>query len=180
MVISIEGGPTCEEMDLAKTKPAKSKPNTDTRNGTNTENPNINFEDDDEFDQMCQDMDWEDMERNCQENINILEESTNEAPETEEPLNVKIAKAMEKMEKFNSYLIGVSAIHPEYDPCHWPAPLGDNIYKPKENVLRQSFIDYKEDSKELLDYYKRQINRYMLHQCRFGYCKDKGLSLIHI
>ena len=60
MVISIEGGPTCEEMDLARTKPTKSKSNT-----TDTENSeNINIEGNDES--GVQD---NDVERNSQENM---------------------------------------------------------------------------------------------------------------
>jgi hypothetical protein len=78
------------------------------------------------------------------------------------------------MEEFNSHMIGVSVIHPEYDPYYWPPPLGQNSSKPKENVLRQSFLDYKDDEKQLYDFYTREINRYMLHKCKFGSCLDKA------
>ena len=88
-------------------------------------------------------------------------------------INDKIQAAKNKMAQFNSQIIGISAIHPEVDPDKWPAPHGQNIYKPLTNVLRENFVDFKDDPKKLYEHYTMLINRIMLHRCRMGYCLDQ-------
>ena len=83
-----------------------------------------------------------------------------------------IQKARNKMEKFNSIITGISAVHPEVDPVKWPAPWGQNVYKPSNDVLRTDFENFIEDPQKLYDYYTFQINRFMLHKCKMGFCKD--------
>ena len=130
MVISIEGGPTSEEMDLARTKPTKSKPNTtDTGNSENT-----NIENNDESGVQHNEVSKNSQENIIQGSINEEIEINDEVlEEMDKPFENKdelIALAKKKIEEFNSYFIGVSAIHPELNPQDWPAPLGDNVAKP--------------------------------------------------
>ena len=40
----------------------------------------------------------------------------------------KIKQARQKITHFTSYIMGVTAIHPEINPYEWPAPHGQNIY----------------------------------------------------
>ena len=84
----------------------------------------------------------------------------------------KIQNAREKIERFNSIISGVSAVHPEVDPVKWPAPWGQNVYKPSNDVLRTDFEDHIDNPQKLYEYYTNQINRFMLHKCKFGSCKD--------
>ena len=84
----------------------------------------------------------------------------------------KIKEARKKMEHFNSYLMGITAIHPESNPYEWPAPHGQNIYKPAENVLRSDLEKIKDDPEKIYKYYASLINRCMLHKCKMGYCLD--------
>ena len=84
----------------------------------------------------------------------------------------KIKEARIKMEQFTSYFMGISAIHPETNPYEWPAPHGQNIYKPAENALRSDFENFKDDPEKVYKYYTSLINRCMLHKCRMGYCLD--------
>ena len=85
----------------------------------------------------------------------------------------KIKEARIKMTQFTSYLMGISAIHPETNPSEWPAPHGQNIYKPAENVLRSDFEKFKDDPVKVYKYYTSLINRCMLHKCKMGYCLDQ-------
>ncbi len=81
--------------------------------------------------------------------LNIAAELTPEQIE----YNDKIFEARKVMQEFNSHFIGVSAIHPELNPYHWPPPRGQNISKPETNVLRKSFTDNLENPKELYEHY---------------------------
>ena len=89
--------------------------------------------------------------------------------DTEEEIKIaidKIAKiqaAQKKLAQFNSEIIGISAIHPDADPNKWPAPQGQNVYKPKTNVLREDFTNFMDNPSKLYEHYKMQINRFMLH-----------------
>ena len=77
--------------------------------------------------------------------------------------------AREKMIRFAVETIGITATHINPDPKQWPAPYGQNIYKPKENVMRQQFHIPKSD-KKFNEKYEKIINRCMMHNCRNGYC----------
>ena len=85
----------------------------------------------------------------------------------------KIKQARQKITHFTSYIMGVTAIHPEINPTEWPAPYGHNIYKPAENVLRSDFQNFKDDPVKVYKYYTSLINRCMLHKCKMGYCLDQ-------
>ena len=76
------------------------------------------------------------------------------------------------MAKFNSHILGITAIHPEVNPINWPGPYGQNVSKPDKNVLREVFDDFKDDPSKLYNHYTFQVNRFMLHKCRMGYCLD--------
>ena len=84
--------------------------------------------------------------------------------------NIKAART--KLSEFNSHILGISAIHPEVDPVKWPGPHGQNVYKPPTNVLRDVFVDFMDNPSKMYEHYTSQINRFMLHKCRFGYCLD--------
>ena len=85
----------------------------------------------------------------------------------------KIKEARIKIAQFTSYLMGISAIHPEANPSEWPGPHGQNIYKPAKNVLRSEFEKFKDDPVKVYEYYTSLINRCMLHKCKMGYCLDQ-------
>ena len=78
--------------------------------------------------------------------------------DTEEKLKIaidkiaKIHEAQNKLAQFNSEIIGTSAIHPDADPTNWPAPHGQNVYKPKTNVLRESFINFIDNPNKLYEH----------------------------
>ena len=96
---------------------------------------------------------------------------TNEIDE-KHPLFEKINEARNKMAYFNSYTIGVSAIHPEKDPVNWPAPHGLNVFKPAVNVTRQDFTEFADDPIRIYEHFTKQLNRFGLHKCKVGYCCD--------
>ena len=84
----------------------------------------------------------------------------------------KIKTAQTKLAKFNSHILGIVAIHPEVNPINWPGPYGQNVSKPDKNVLREVFDNLKRDPSKLYNLYIYQVNRFMLHKCRMGYCLD--------
>ena len=47
--------------------------------------------------------------------------------------------ARENMIRFGVKEVGISAVHPNPDPHQWPAPHGQNVSKPKENIMRDQF-----------------------------------------
>ena len=78
--------------------------------------------------------------------------------------------------------LGISAIHPNSTPSHWPGPYGSNVHTPPLNVLRQNYLDLK-DGFEFKERHEMLVNRTMLHKCRIGYCqkqnkRDKDGNLI--
>ena len=125
MVMSVEHGPSCGEMDLAR----KDFPNLAT----------------------------------CE-----IQEQHNAATTLSE--HIKASK--KKIEEFNSHIMGVSAIHPDVDPANWPAPYGQNVYRPVNNVLRVPFEKIKNNPSKIYEHYTSLINRMMLHKCKMGYCLD--------
>ena len=94
------------------------------------------------------------------------QEEFDEAAELAEKINA----AKKRIEEFNSHIMGVSAIHPEFDPFNWPSPYGHNIYKPAKNVLRELFQNIKDSPSQLYELYTMLINRMMLHKCKMGNC----------
>ena len=92
--------------------------------------------------------------------------------------------ANEKVSKFATMTLGISATHPNPDPNYWPGPLGGDPYTPSQNILRQRFLPLlDEDPHVLLDRYEKLVNRTMIHNCKEGYClspdrKDKDGHLI--
>ena len=75
------------------------------------------------------------------------------------------------MIEFNSLLAGVFALHPELNPTLWPPPLGQNPYKPPNNILRTKINDWT-NPEYLYDCTTQLANRVILHKCSFGYCLD--------
>merc|ERR1712001_188089 len=47
--------------------------------------------------------------------------------------------ARENMIRFAIRETGISAVHPNPDPHQWPGPHGQNVSKPKENIMRDQF-----------------------------------------
>ena len=81
-------------------------------------------------------------------------------------------RAREKIIRFATERLNISARHPTQDPKLWPGPEGQSVYKPKHCVLREKF---RVPKKNPLDYSRRQyekiVNYCMLHNCKVGYCK---------
>ena len=87
----------------------------------------------------------------------------------DEKIDIELAK--NKLIDFSVNTIGVSAVHPNSDPKHWPSPFGSNIYGPPKNCLRQRFLDI--DNMKI--HYENLINRVMIHKCRFGICLKNNI-----
>ncbi|XP_070182372.1 uncharacterized protein [Littorina saxatilis] len=84
-----------------------------------------------------------------------------------------ITQSREKIIRHSCAQLGISAVHPNPDPSHWPGPHGRNVHTPATNVLRQRFLDVSSFPAELQHRYDMLVNRVMLHHCRDGYCLQK-------
>ena len=73
--------------------------------------------------------------------------------------------ARENMIRFAIEQAGISAVHPNPDPHQWPAPHGQNVSKPKVNIMRDQF-NIPKDDKERDEKLEKIINRVMLHNCK--------------
>ena len=80
--------------------------------------------------------------------------------------------ARENMIRFAVKEAGISAVHPNPDPHQWPAPHGQNVSKPKENIMRDQF-NFPKEEKERKEKLEKIINRTMLHNCKKGYCSTE-------
>ena len=86
----------------------------------------------------------------------------------------KIRSIQEKLIRFSTKKVAVSAVHPNANPHMWPAPYGQNVQAPSTNCLRERFLEL-EEAGELKKHYEMMVNRTMLHHCRVGYClKQEG------
>ena len=80
--------------------------------------------------------------------------------------------ARENMIRFAVKEAGISAVHPNPDPHQWPAPHGQNVSKPKENIMRDQF-NYPKKEKDRKEKHEKIVNRTMLHNCKKGYCSTE-------
>ena len=69
------------------------------------------------------------------------------------------AAAKEKVEKFASEFLGVTAVHPEDNPQYWPGPIGGDVHTPPTNILRQRYLDIARNPEELMRRWMLIINR---------------------
>jgi len=84
-------------------------------------------------------------------------------------LSPEVLEAREKVTRFSSHTVGISAVHPNPNPVNWPGPHGQNVYTPSVNCLRVPFLKVVSEN-EIVAQYERLINRCMLHVCRRKYC----------
>lgn len=89
-------------------------------------------------------------------------------------LHDAIWSSREEVVKFSALTVGISTVHPSLDPKEWPAPLGQNVYKPRTDALRKGFENIVIDPLLLTEQYKQLVNRVLLHKCKLGYCINKN------
>jgi hypothetical protein len=84
--------------------------------------------------------------------------------------NDEIIAAREKIIKFATEHIGISAIHPNLDPHEWPPPYGQKVYQALNNSLKQKLQEIAVDETKLMDDYESLINLVQIHKCMKNYC----------
>ena len=104
-----------------------------------------------------QDRDW----------LNLMKKLPPITPQEEQD----IRRARKHVCDFSSYRLGISTLHPQVDPHHWPAEDGGSCYgPPEENCLIQDFLTLYHGSEIDKEDYERLVNRVEIHRCTSSYC----------
>ena len=125
-------------------------------------------------------------------NKNVTSEDLLTARESNDPSKIeevekeldtkrKVEEAKRDIINFVCLQMGISCLHPDFDPATWPPPTGQIPFRTTVNPLRLDIEETLSTEESILQNYSRLANMVQIHHCRHNYClrevkKKKGIE----